>query len=227
MGLTCGLSASASTVLTDHTANTFFVGAFKIQLTSWSRIGIQHDLVLLHPLYQTASCKPWTAWTVSGFLLWQSCLWDCKWCTMSQPYQLDQLMHVAICCVHVWSFLHDVGFQGKIVSILHNVLWSCWKLQSYQAPKGYEESYADNPLSKEQIPKLRKVTSKKGTGFYIRAAATFLRGTADKPPVPSVILSGSWEASLRCGCLKRLGHVGQSLNVSTSAMVTINLGSQW
>ena len=37
----------------------------------------------------------------------------------------------------------------------------------------------------------RKITAKKGTGFYIRAAATFLRGTEEKPPVPSVILSGT------------------------------------
>ncbi|CAE7561524.1 LTA4H [Symbiodinium natans] len=40
-----------------------------------------------------------------------------------------------------------------------------------------------------------KVTSKKGTGFYLRAAATFLRGTADKPPVPSIVLSGAGSAA--------------------------------
>lgn len=42
----------------------------------------------------------------------------------------------------------------------------------------------------------RKITAKKGTGFYIRAAATFLRGTDEKPPVPSVILSGGLAALL-------------------------------
>ncbi|CAK9109367.1 Leucine aminopeptidase (Epoxide hydrolase) (Leukotriene A-4 hydrolase homolog) (LTA-4 hydrolase) [Durusdinium trenchii] len=40
-----------------------------------------------------------------------------------------------------------------------------------------------------------KITAKKGTGFYIRAAATFLRGTDEKPPVPSVILSGTGSAT--------------------------------
>jgi len=40
-----------------------------------------------------------------------------------------------------------------------------------------------------------KITAKKGTGFYIRAAATFLRGTEEKPPVPSVILSGTGPAT--------------------------------
>ena len=40
-----------------------------------------------------------------------------------------------------------------------------------------------------------KVTSKKGTGFYTRAAATFLRGTDDKAPVPSITLSGTGPAA--------------------------------
>lgn len=40
------------------------------------------------------------------------------------------------------------------------------------------------------------MTSRKGVGFYLRAAATFLRGTETKPPEPSVVLSGTSSAMI-------------------------------
>lgn len=39
-----------------------------------------------------------------------------------------------------------------------------------------------------------KVTAKKNAGFYVRAATTFLQGSADKPPVEELVLSALGEA---------------------------------
>merc|ERR1712166_1389012 len=46
-----------------------------------------------------------------------------------------------------------------------------------------------------------RVTAKKNVGFYSRAAATFLKGSVDKPAVEELVLSGLGEAIYIAGAV--------------------------
>lgn len=73
----------------------------------------------------------------------------------------------------------------------HFLTWRT-NVQDYMAENRRGEKVSFVPVGEKSA--LMKVSAKKNAGFYTKAAASFLRGTASKPPVEELVIAALGEA---------------------------------